>query len=442
MPRLASILIGVGAAFLVPCHVAPAATSLTHYGITWQFDVDHPVGTFVNGEPWVVGPIVVTGITPGPTQSTSGTNNGSMVNPVPDKDHGFDSNVRISRTVGYDPKLNAALALPLSLRPGDVLVSCRSRNVYPDFVQTFCALTVLAAPPPEGTFRPGVYGSDRPLRWNARTLDFSVLRRLHPVQETPTLQTVEDELPALPWFEWSHEWSGKFLQGLDNTATKGRIYGREIADKFGDVGLWLNLNFPVEQKRRAAIQIVQCGLDVYSYLQAGGGFQPGGGHKCGRKFPVLLAGLMLHDDDLLALAAQPNLFQEDTQTFFVSPADVGRPVFPGKETYLPQDVGLAEWGVKHWYSPQDDDRRLAAGYRAVVGPAMMGEWLATSLMGAQAAWNHAAAFAYMDRNHALFGEGTPFAKQMWLAHRADVPPDKPPTPSAAAVPDPGREKKR
>ena len=402
--------------------IASAATSVTHYGITWKFDGDHPTGTFVNGEPWVVGPISVVEITPNPAQSTSGTNNGSMVNPLPERNFGFDSNPVVTRQIRYDPTLNVALALPVALRAGDVLVSCQSHNVYPDYLQTLCALTVLPEPPPAGSFRPGIYGADRTVRWNVGKLDFSVLRRLRLVRGTPDLQTMENMLPALPWFEWSRGWSGKHLQPTDNTATGNKQYGREIANKFGDVGLWLNLNFPDEQKRRVAIQAVQCGLDIYSYVKAGGSFYPDGGHKCGRKFPVLLAGLMLHDDDVLAVAANADTFQEDAQTFFVGAADVGRSVVPPKETYQPQDVGLAEWGVRHRFEPQHDDRRPTSTYRAVVGPAMMGEWLAASLMGAQKSWNHAAAFAYMDRNHALYGEGTPFAKAMWLAHRAAVPP--------------------
>lgn len=423
--RLAAIFAGINLVLLFGLRgVAPAATSVTYYGITWKFAGDRPVGAFVDGEPWVIGPVSVTEITPNPAQSTSGTNHGSMVNPVPEKNFGFDSNPVVSREIKYDPGLNVALSLPVSLRPNDVLVSVRSHNVYPDYLQVLCALTVLPEAPPAGSFRPGIYGADRTVRWHADRLDFSVLRRLRPVQDTPTLQTIENLLPALPWFEWSRGWSGKHLQPTANTATGNKQYGREIANKFGDIGLWLNLNFPDVQKRRVAIQTVQCGLDLFSYVQAGGGFYPDGGHKCGRKFPVLLAGLMLHDDDLLAVAANPDTFQEDAQTFFVGAADVGRAVVPPKETYLPQDVGLAEWGVRHRFEPQQDNRSPTATYRAVVGPAMMGEWLAASLMGAQTAWNHAAAFAYMDRNHALHGEGTPFAKQMWLAHRADVPPAK------------------
>lgn len=404
--------------------VALAATSVTHYGITWKFDADYPAGDFVNGEPWVVGPVRVTEITPNPAQSTAGTNNGSMVNPVPEHDFGFDSNPVVTAKIKYDPKLNAALALPISLRPGDVLVSVQSQNTYPDYLRVLCALTVLPDPPPLGSFRPGLYGGERRVRWHADALDFSVLRRLRPVRGTPTLEAVEAMLPALPWFEWSSVWSGKHLQPTLNTATGNRQYGREIANKFGDIGLWLNLNFPVEQKRRAAIQTVQCGLDIYSYLKAGGGFYPDGGHKCGRKFPLLLAGLMLHDPDLLATAADPAIFQEDAQTFVVGEADVGRAVKPPKQTYLPQDVGLADWGVRHRFEPSQDDRSPTANYRAVVGPAMMGEWLAATLMGAQPAWNHAAAFAYMERNHALYGEGTPFAREMWKTYRTEAVPAK------------------
>ena len=40
--------------------------TVTQYGITWTFDKKVKVGQFVNGDYYVVGPVTVTGITPGP----------------------------------------------------------------------------------------------------------------------------------------------------------------------------------------------------------------------------------------------------------------------------------------------------------------------------------------------------------------------------------------
>src|SRR5665647_2005666 len=52
------------AMFFVLTKNAQAATSVTQYGIIWTFDADYTVGQFVNGDYWVVGPIVINAITP------------------------------------------------------------------------------------------------------------------------------------------------------------------------------------------------------------------------------------------------------------------------------------------------------------------------------------------------------------------------------------------
>lgn len=405
-----------------------AATSISYRGITWTFSADRPTGTFANGEPWVLGPVSVTGISPGPAQTVSGakTQNGSMKNPIPNTHHGFDGNPDISAGVTYKPELNVALSLPIQLAGGDVLVSARSKYSYPDFIQTVCALTVVSSAPPEGSFRPGIYGTDRTVKWNKSQLNYSVLRNLAPVAGAPTKAEVEAMLPPLPWFEWAQIFSGNLLQPIDNTATNNRQYGREIAYRSGVIGLWLNLSNSQAEKEKAVIQFVQNGIDIHEYIKAGGGFYHDGGHKCGRKLPVVIAAMMLNDPALRATAANPDLFQEDTQTFIVSQADVGRAVVSPKETYLQSDVGMGEWGVRHRFEPAQDDRRLTANYRSVVGPAMMGPWLTAHLMGAQAVWNHPPAFAYMERFKTLFGTGSTFADNMWSTHKGGgvtLPPE-------------------
>ena len=42
------------------------ASEISQYGITWRFDRDYPVGQFITGDWWVVGPVVVREVTPAP----------------------------------------------------------------------------------------------------------------------------------------------------------------------------------------------------------------------------------------------------------------------------------------------------------------------------------------------------------------------------------------
>ncbi|MEO8617177.1 MAG: chitobiase/beta-hexosaminidase C-terminal domain-containing protein [Luteolibacter sp.] len=403
---------------------AEAVVAVSHYGITWNFSADRPTGTFANGEPWVVGPVTITNISPNPTQSVNGTQHGSMINPIPGKNFGFDSHPQVTSDVVYEAATNVALSFPFNLKAGDVLVSANSQYEYPTWLRTICALTVLASPPPAGSFRPSIFGTDRAVKWNTSQLNWAVLKNYAAVPSTPSKAVIEAQVPPLPWFEWAGVWSGNALQPRDNTADGNKQYGRETAMKFGQVALWLNTNQPLADKQAIAIQMIQNGLDIYAYVKNGGGYYHDGGHKCGRKLPLVLAAMMLNDPELKTMAANPDIFQEDTQTFFVNQSDVGRVVnmsYPGyvTSTYLQEDVGVAEWGIRHRFEPFYDNRTWNTGYRHVVGPGMMGSWLAAYLMGAQTVWNHPATFAYMERYHALAGEGgVVFAAEMYATHKS------------------------
>lgn len=423
---------------------ASAATSVTYYGITWTFSADRPTGTFANGEPWVVGPVTITAINPNPSQSVQGVQNGSMVNPIPNKNFGFDSNPVVSSSVVYEAAKNAALSLPRTLNGGDVIVSAKSQlGNWPTWLKTVCALTVLSSPPPSGSFRPGIFGTDRTVRWNTSQINWNVLKNYAAVPATPSRESILAKVPPLPWFEWATVWSGNALQPEDNTADGNKQYGRETAAKFGEVGLWLNTNQSLDDKRDIAIRIIQNGIDIHSYVQNGGGFYHDGGHKLGRKLPLVIAAMMLNDSTLKAMAGNPDIFQEDTTTWFVTQSDVGRvvnnsyPGYPTPQTYRQEDVGMAEWGIRHRWEPFQDNRNWQTGYREVVGPGIMGSWMTAYLMGAQSVWNHPAAFGYMQRYKSISGTGgvtttqQALNQQMWTAYIGSGSVVTPPNATAA-----------
>lgn len=391
---------------------ARAATSVTYFGITWYFGSDRPTGTFANGEPYVVGPVTITNIDPNPSQSTYNVQNGSMINPIPNTDHGFDSNAGVS-PLKYDATKNVARSFPFNLKVGDVLVSAKSQAYYPTWIKTYAALTVLASIPPSGSFRPSLYGPDRTVKFNVSQINWSVLKNFAATPSTPSKEVIAGETPALPWFEWMPQWNGNSLQGDDNTAdgpvvdgTHWRVYGRDTGAKFGEIALWLNTNQPLSEKTPIAIQMIQNGIDIHYYLQNGGGYYHDGGHKCGRKLPLVMAALMLNDASLKTMASNPDLFQEDQQTFIVTQADVGRVLWvapPGDSwygreflQYTQADVGKGDWGIRHRFEPFYDNASLNSTYRSTVYMGMMSSWLAATLMGAQTLWNHPAAFANME----------------------------------------------
>ena len=67
------------------------ASSITKDGITWTFSKPVPVGQFVTGDYYVVGPVTITAIDP-PPNTSSPYENGSVVNlPTANGKSGFDS---------------------------------------------------------------------------------------------------------------------------------------------------------------------------------------------------------------------------------------------------------------------------------------------------------------------------------------------------------------
>jgi len=218
LPALNKHLALLAAIALAASTAAHAATSLTQNNITWTFDKDYPVGQFVNGDWYVVGPAKIISIENDLNDKTflsdAVTVNGSMINPKIDMatrhtqyHQGYDE-----RLWGYLPELNAArpngkpLAKdnPLELKPNDSLVSVvswlwRSREdreegsprppadakVAPDgggarpSVRTAAVLTCLKEAPKEGTFRPPYAGDAKPLH-NVSQLRLDLLRNLDP----------------------------------------------------------------------------------------------------------------------------------------------------------------------------------------------------------------------------------------------------------------------
>jgi hypothetical protein len=88
---------------------AAPQSSVSQYGITFTFDKQYEVGTFLNGDYWVLGPVVITRITP----DFDGTRHGWEVNPVyvHPPAQGFRGGI-----AGFNPAL--VPVLPYTAAPG------------------------------------------------------------------------------------------------------------------------------------------------------------------------------------------------------------------------------------------------------------------------------------------------------------------------------------
>lgn len=409
------------------------ASSLSQFGITWTFAEERETGTFVNGDRWVVGPVTIVGIDPPSRRIGNRTMNGAMLDPSPRTDvmQGYDTILYGQYDRGfYQPELNVALDVsperPLVLEPHHSLVSTVSLEQDERWILRSAAiLTVLPAAAPPDAFRPAYSVPNKTPRFSEKQLDYGVLRELDLVSGTPLLAEIERRFER-PWLDHVPGWMGESIHPQENMPG----YGRDIAAMVGDAALMLHLDFTPEQKRTLLIRYVQLGIDLFGIVQTGGqaNWTPNGGHASGRKWPILFAGIVLGDAQMSAIGRdERTLFGEDAQTFYVEETAQGE-FNHGFGGYTADDVGLAEWGIRHATQPELDRAGWDAPYRDCCSAnAWIGFVLAARLMGARELWNHDALFDYVDRyvdesrRRAATdwkASWSPFALAMWDAYRS------------------------
>jgi hypothetical protein len=416
----------IGGTEPVPTVVGHVA-AIEHFGTTWSFDRPVQSGRFANGDWWVIGPVHIVAIAPASVQDGGRVRHGSMLDPDP-KLHtqGYDSAMFGDGARGrFEPSLNVGLGVsrqqPLVLQPGHSLVSatsCPEAGSLPQ-LDSCSVLTCLAEAPPAGAFRPPYAGADKTCRWNVASLDLAKLGNLAAVPGAPPLPDLVARFERT-WLDHIQGWTGRYLHPRRSMPD----YGRDLADLVGQAALALQLDRPDTEKLPLAIQLVQLGIDNYGIVRNGGRFLADGGSGSGRKFPVLLAGALLGDAELLRCARESKFaFAEDAQTFVVTAA--GGVVNGGHGGYTADDVGLPEWGNRHHDDPSHDAKVWGADpyRRCCTANAWLGYVLATRSMGLKDAWGHDPLFDYVDRYVQVEPNGewtrawSPFAGRMWDKYR-------------------------
>ena len=166
----------------------------------------------------------------------------------------------------------------------------------------------------------------------------------------------------------------------------------------------LMLDYNPENKERLLINMVQIGIDYWGLVQNGHpGRQGWGGHGSGRKFPIVLAGLLLCDDQMAAPTKTfPKVeFGEDNQTMYGNGWTGAKALFAG-HTGL-RSSGKApnpEWGPYEHLPPSKWSRgnSTSESYRrANTSGSWVGEALVIRMLHAEKDWNHDAFFDYVDR---------------------------------------------
>jgi hypothetical protein len=401
---------------------APATvTSISKDGITWTFSQPVAVGQFVTGDYYVVGPATVSAIDPAPA-TTSPYLNGSVLNlPTSNGKSGFDSRLNDGSDQSWWFDASVRSYPPVRLKAGDVLVSARSlatphtvpevmrsvdMNISP--VASYSVLTVLGAPAAADAFRPSYCDRAQTL-YRASTLGRSFLPSLAPPNpsRTPTLAQFETWFRR-PWID-----TNAFL--FDAPAEYMPSYGAQVAAAVGFAALTLTLDQPAADKVNLTNYLVQYGIDLFGCVKAGYGWPGFGGHRSGRKLPILLAGILLGDDGMKNVSsAYPDKFGEDMQTVYVNR-------IPGGYTRAWQGATViygGHYGVHADGTPTSTDplygpyeqlapaqwpllsgnEQLGEAYRrCCTSLVWVGEALVFHLLKAENVWNYPAFFDYVDR---------------------------------------------
>jgi hypothetical protein len=425
------------------------ATSVTQRGITWTFASARPVGQFCNGDWWVVGPVTVTGITPGLQTANGRTTGGSMLNPLPlaSGRQGYDSHLfapYLGDETGqprWRPEMS--LQVPATITTGSIVSTVPQFGPAGDQVsvlKTACVLTVLASAPPADAFRPAYAGTDKSIPAVLSDVDWSALQTLAPAPGMPDMAATLARFQGSVWLDHFPSWTSRYMHPVDGLPD----YYRGFSTVIGNAALAVNCSgVPATVRQSLTVALCQMGIDNHRHMQLGARWGVNG-HCNGRKFPILFAGRMLGDAEMLSAGVTyaPTMtrpggpgvvpFSEDGQTFYVRETSPG--VFNwGFGGYTEAHVGLPEWGNFHLTGSPTDYREWANGAgdyrRCCSANGWAGVTLAMRAMALRDAWNQPAYFDYMDRYmQTEGGPGTtewtrawePWQARMWDMHRGGL----------------------
>jgi hypothetical protein len=404
----------------------PLRESVAQYGITWTFEKPARVGQFVNGDWYVVGPVTIKTIDPRPLYGSEipasqldhmdkerpeaqRVRNGFMLNPPARMKVAYDSGVRN----WFDPSL--IQRLPVAMKPGDSLVSTISmpkglvlhaqlRNKIERGVddsspiRSAAVLTCVSEPQPPDAFRPA-FCDRRQKIYLARNLKRD---RLPTAAATRSIPRIEQYVRFT-----QRPWVGTGFFGFEEPVENMPQYGLEYGRVAGITALLLCTDLKPEQKEPLLVNCVQVGIDLGGMVRAGHpGWTCWGGHGSGRKLPIVLAGLLLGDDELAGISGTFVMvsFGEDEQTAYGDCWTGAKVVFAGHSGI---DTATGEgrsrnsgWGPYEHTPPSQwkDGQNTSESYRrCCTSVGWVAQALALRLLHAENAWDHDAFFDYVDR---------------------------------------------
>ena len=401
-------------------------SSVTQYGITWTFDQPYPVGQFVNGDYFVVGPVDVIDIDPLPEVVDGWYRNGCMNVFNATDTQGLDSqpghgayNHALNR--GFPNGNPISSVNPLRVAENDVLISGASKGTTGNRPQllNIAILTVVENVPIAGSFRPSyLIGQPRVSQWTQSDIDWNWLESVQ-LSRTPVqglLSDPTDLLPVVRPLWWGLHSSGWERQGWGRRPLNSEMYGRELVSAYNDRVLHTLLDFPREDIEELVVSLVQIGLDTFAAAEQGVRWGPDGGHFQGHLLPIVFAGKMLGDADVykyVNMETYAALGHENNQHFYVTQTDVditqsglisdggtwdpdSRNIPGSILAYDESMIGLPEWGIRNSSTKTRNNAHWDAYYRSINTP-LTSTALAFHIIGAAPDVVRGAFLDYCDR---------------------------------------------
>lgn len=279
-------------------------TSITQFGITWNFSEAREFGQFANGDYWVQGPVTITSMTPDWDDTTG--RNGWMVNPAaPTPTNGY--------SVGT-PNYSAAArpALPLTLTSGSVIKTIGKANVLLSSIKTAAVLTVLENIPEgrgAGYFRPPYNGTAKPLNL-VSSLRSDLLPGYVVPAGAPTLETIR--LNFSNCLRLEHLVRSRSIRPTDAFVGNADGYQPQNTPWMNEAMLRLMGNESFQTKLPALIMFTQAALDKAYAVQLGFRSSSGDGHDPNHRIMAAWGATMLNLTDILTLMSTATGFHEDT----------------------------------------------------------------------------------------------------------------------------------
>lgn len=372
-------LVAVILLLLVWALPASAATVVTvPHGDTVTFCETRTQGTYLSGDPWIIGPVTICDRSKKDTVSDGIAINGCMVNPVPPSaasvtadlanrfhNQGWDNRV-FGNTYSAandwcdsypSAEITAGSSIVFSVSLALNACTAKAAGGPRDYqcINYMDVVTVVSSDP-GAVFRPAFTGTDKSYTPSASGIRYNVLKDHPLVTGQPTLATLEAEGimrgPLIYLADDSQGWERlapinpwNMIRSPGSPNSGAQAYGRAINWGITDVLGALHADYTDMQKQTMVYRLIQTAIDLYGQLGAGRDYyQAKGGFCFGHNTIMLTAASLLNYQpmmDAASIALNPGRYCHEYYWKYIEQIDIDtqRATFCGSNVTNSQTSG-------------------------------------------------------------------------------------------------------